>query len=87
MSDLGDSYKELKQQQNSIRQMRDNKFKTELLPLLGSKYDVYEGNNSSFIIDSDKGVIEYFPKSKRLLIRAENKWVTNGDEWLKSNLL
>lgn len=87
MGDLGDSYREFWQQKNSIRQLRSDKFEDEILPMLKAKYDVFEGKNSNYIIDSPKGVIDYFPKSKRLLIREDNKWISNGLEWIKSNLL
>jgi hypothetical protein len=82
MSELGDIYK---QNRNSIRSERQSNFETNILPLI--KCDVYIGKNGQFIFDSNLGVIDYFPKSKRLLIRAKNKWIHNGDNWIKENLL
>jgi hypothetical protein len=31
---------------------------------------------------ADFGVIDYFIKSNKLLIRKENKWITDGLQWL-----
>jgi hypothetical protein len=82
MSELGDLYKEIK---DDIRNKRQSNFETNILPLI--KCDVYIGKNGQFVFDSEFGVIDYFPKSKRLLIRVQNKWIHNGDNWIKENLL
>jgi len=86
MGDIGEFYHDLRDEKKEIRLNLVETFETHILPQLEAKYDVFKGKNSNYIIDSELGVIEYFPKSQRLLIRAENKWLSNGLNWLKINL-
>ena len=49
-------------------------------------------NNHKFTIDTDAqeekfGVIDYFPKANKVLIRKDNKWIKPGLKWIITNLL
>lgn len=34
-----------------------------------------------------KGFVDYFPKANKVLIRQKNKWIDNGLNWIKTNLV
>jgi hypothetical protein len=87
MGELSDDFKEYRERKSIFRQNRADKFDTDILPKLQLKYDVYEGKNSNYIIDSNIGVVDYFSKSDKLLIRSENKWINNGKKYIIDNIL
>ncbi len=76
----------------SLREHRIEKFMESVLPLLEKAgFDVVESNHK-YTIDTDTqeikyGVIDYFPKANKLLIRKENKWIKPGLNWMLKNLL
>lgn len=40
-----------------------------------------------YIINTDKfGIIDYFPKANKILIRRQNKWITRGLNWIRNNI-
>jgi hypothetical protein len=40
-----------------------------------------------YIINTDKfGIIDYFPKANKILIRKQNKWITKGLNWIINNI-
>lgn len=86
MSDYGELCHELRDKSNNIRDARKDKFETELLPLIEKQCDVTIGKNGNYIIDSNLGVIDYFPKSRRLLIRETNTWQSNGYKWIEEHI-
>ena len=47
-------------------------------------------NGSKVVIDTQSneiGIIDYFPKSNKILLRKENNWITQGLKWINNNLL
>jgi len=77
----------------SLREHRSEKFVDKHLSNLEEKgYDIIYDNNGKYTIDTDSqevkhGVIDYFPKANKLLIRKKNKWVKPGLPWIIKNLL
>lgn len=73
----------------SLKEARLEKFK-ELLPRLEIEYFVVE-DNFKYTIDTSVqgrfGIIDYFPKSNKLLIRKDNKWINDGLSWIKTHLI
>lgn len=75
----------------SLREHRLEKFQDYILALEQNGYDIVE-NNHKYTIDTDSqsirfGIIDYFPKANKLLIRKDNKWIKPGLVWIKNNLL
>jgi DNA-binding winged helix-turn-helix (wHTH) protein len=75
----------------SLREHRLEKFQDYIIPLQQRGYDVVESNHK-YTIDTDTqdvqfGIIDYFPKANKLLIRKDNKWVKPGLTWIHNNLL
>jgi hypothetical protein len=47
-------------------------------------------NGQKIVIDTQTnkyGVIDYFPKANKILIRKDNKWVLQGLRWINDKLL
>ena len=56
----------------ALREKRSEKFQ-DWLPLLEMKYEIENRNNGSYSINTqDYGIIDYFPKANKVLIRKEN---------------
>jgi hypothetical protein len=87
MGDIGEHYHQEKQKFQTIKIQRETVFIDYWLPLFKKYCEVYLGSNNQYVFDSVIGVLDFYPKSNRLLIRAENKWLNNGLEYLKQKLL
>ncbi len=75
----------------SLREHRLEKFQDFIIPLQQKGYDVVESNHK-YTIDTDTqsirfGIIDYFPKANKLLIRKDNQWIKPGLTWIRKNLL
>jgi len=72
------------------RTKRQEEFVEKLLPEIEAKYEVkFDEQSCRYTISSDKhqiDIIDYYPKSDKLLIRASNKWHKHGYAWLIKNL-
>jgi len=71
-----------------LREERAEDFDELFLPKLESSYDVTFRSNGSYAINSPThGVLDFFPKANKLLIRKDNKWIKPGLKWIINNLL
>lgn len=71
----------------AIREGRSEKFEEHYLPALKIKYPVESRINGSYTITTqDFGILDYFPKANKLLIREKNKWIKPGLKWIYNNL-
>ena len=75
----------------SLREHRLEKFQDFIIPLQQKGYDVVESNHK-YTIDTDTqsirfGIVDYFPKANKLLIRKDNQWIKPGLTWIRKNLL
>jgi len=74
----------------ALREKRLERFESHILDLEKKGYEIVE-NNHKYTIDTDTqeikyGIIDYFPKANKLLIRKENKWIKPGLNWILKNL-
>lgn len=75
----------------SIREARLERFEdgyTEKLEF--NNCIVIPFNGSKVVIDTQTekyGIIDYYPKANKVLIRKENKWITQGLRWINDTLL
>ena len=47
-------------------------------------------NGSKIVIDTQTekfGIVDYYPKANKILIRKDNKWITHGLRWINESLL
>lgn len=71
-----------------LREERAENFDESYLGPLEAKYDVVLRSNGSYAITTTVyGVIDFFPKANKLLIRKDNKWIKPGLNWIINNLL
>jgi len=72
----------------SLREQRFEKFDEVFLTRLKEKYTVENDGSSKFTIyTKDFGILDYFPKANKILIRKENRWKKPGLKWIVNNLL
>lgn len=64
----------------SLRETKSEKFIEGWLEPLNLRYPITISNNSTkYTIETqDFGIIAYFPKANKLLIRKDNKWLKPG---------
>lgn len=71
----------------ALRESRSEKFEDEWLPKIEKLYQVEKRNNGSYSIHTGLfGIIDYYPKANKLLIRTQNEWEKPGLKWLITNL-
>jgi hypothetical protein len=78
----------------SLREGRLERFEdTHLTQLLRAGYDVaHIEEQGKYTIDTDiqetkYGLVDYYPKANKILIRKQNKWIKPGLKWIIKNLL
>ena len=74
----------------ALRQERLERFSSWLPELTKSKNVIsvnFSDVNKCTVNTEDFGIIDYFPKANKVLIRKENKWITGGLRWLRSNII
>lgn len=74
----------------AIREARLETFEDYIPKLEAVDCIVVPYNGQKVTIDTQRtkyGIIDFFPKANKVLIRKENKWKENGLKWLKDNLL
>jgi len=84
--------KEIGQAFEAIRRENREKnlsiFEDKWLHKVRMVYLVEKRDNGSYSIPNKQfGVVDYFPKKDRLLIRKDKKWVSQGLDWILKNLL
>jgi hypothetical protein len=62
------------------REKRNDRFLDHWLPIIQSKYTVkIDPLMDKYSIEpTSKGIVDYYPKSNRLLIRTSNTWKSGG---------
>ena len=73
----------------ALREARLEKFDDYIMLLQQKECIIVPFNGSKVIIDTQTkhGIIDYFPKANKLLIRKSNKWVQPGLKWIVTNLI
>lgn len=72
----------------TVRNDRNNKFKSEYLDRISLQYDVeyLESMERYTIYNTPFGDLDFYPKSNKLLIRKDNEWKKPGLNWIMKNL-
>jgi hypothetical protein len=70
-----------------LRQERKEKFEETWLEKLQEQTEVIKRDNGSYTFDSKYGVIDFFPKANKLLIRKQNKWKKPALKFIVRNIL
>ena len=72
-----------------LREERSERFENYKDKLLQAGYNLTEFEvQGKFTIEPTKfGIVDYYPKSNKVLIRKENKWITGGLRWIIGSLL
>lgn len=59
----------------------------KLLSDYGYKIEEHEKQGKFSINTITKGIIDYYPKANKILIRNKNKWISDGLNWIKTTLI
>ena len=70
----------------ALRESRSEKFIDGWLEPLSIRYNIISQDHKYTITTEDYGILDYFPKANKLLIRKENKWIKPGLKWIINNL-
>ena len=70
----------------ALRESRSERFVEDWLPLLYKRYNIVENNHKYTITTQDYGIVDYFPKVNKILIRKDNNWIKPGLKWIIANL-
>ena len=84
-------FKSLSLHTKSIREARLERFEDGYKELLEAKLCiVIPFNGNKIVIDTQTdefGILDYFPKANKILIRKSNQWKNQGLRWLQTNIL
>ena len=72
-----------------LREERAERFENYKDKLLQAGYNLteFEAQGKFTIEPTIFGIVDYYPKSNKVLIRKENKWITSGLRWIIGSLL
>lgn len=72
----------------ALREKRSEKFAEDWLEPLQMIYPVELRKNGSYSITTQKyGILDYWPKANKLLMRSKNKWIKPGLRWMIKNII
>jgi len=85
-------FKALNLRTKGLREARVERFLeqdySEQLIAKGCTILPFNGNKIVIDTQTDKfGVLDYFPKANKVLIRKSNQWKNQGLKWIKENIL
>jgi hypothetical protein len=72
-----------------LREERSERFENYKDKLLQAGYNLieFEAQGKFTIEPTEFGIIDYYPKSNKILIRKESKWINGGLRWIIKSLL
>jgi len=82
----GNDTKSFALQCKALRESRSERFVEDWLLLLSKRYNILENNHKYTITTQDYGIVDYFPKANKILIRKDNNWIKPGLKWIIANL-
>ncbi len=62
----------------ALRAKRKEKFEDDWLAKLEAQTEVIKRDNGSYTFNSKYGLIDFYPKANKLLIRRQCKWIKPG---------
>lgn len=82
-----EDFKMLENMNRELRRKRFENFEDNWLEKLKQKTKLTKRANGSYTFDSHLGVIDYYPKANKLLIRNTNKWKKPGLKFIVKNII
>ena len=75
----------LKEHTKALRTKRKENFESRWLGKLKKQTKVTKRSNGSYTFNSKYGIIDFYPKANKLLIRKQSKWVQPALKFIISN--
>lgn len=85
-------FKALQLNTKAIREKRFERWNNYKQQLIDKLYVITESEDGTKITIDDKnrlnkyGIIDFYPKANKLLIRKSNKWINQGLKWIITKL-
>lgn len=70
-----------------LRAERKEKFEETWLEKLQEQTEVTKRDNGSYTFNSKYGMVDFFPKANKLLIRKQNKWMKPALNFIINNII
>ena len=73
-----------------LKQKRLKEFTELWLPMLQDCDNVLKIETIDYgyhLLTLNNGLVVYYPTSDKLLFSVKNKWIDNGNNWMRTNLL
>ena len=71
-----------------LREERKERFDKKYLNKLKEIVDVEERDNGSYTFESSTyGIVDFFPKANKLLIRTPGRWIKPAVKWIIKNII
>ena len=75
-----------------IREVKNERFEDTWLPRLEDRITkqniAYNADMFRYTITTNShGIIDFYPKANKVLIRKDNKWIKPGLKWLINNMI
>ena len=71
----------------ALKAERKEKVEETWIEKLQEQTEVTKRDNGSYTFDSKYGIIDFFPKANKLLIRKQNKWKKPALKFIVRNIL
>lgn len=73
----------------AIREARLERFEEKYLPiLLKQGIDItHDEKNHCYIFECSEGLVNFYPKANKLLIRKKNQWIKPGLQWIVKHVV
>lgn len=72
---------------NSRKKYNLNHWINVWMPKFSQMYDISEHVSGGYTLETQEyGIVDYYPKSNKVLIRKDNEWISNGLDWMIKEL-
>jgi len=71
----------------ALREGRSERFEDKWLEKLEKKVTMISKTETKYTFSCEQGIIDFFPKANKLLIRKRNKWVKPGLKYIITKIL
>lgn len=85
-SEVDNDFTSFKLKCQALRASRSERFIEDWLPLFQARYSIKEVDYKYVITTEKFGLLDYYPKANKILVRKDNKWEKPGLKWMINNL-
>lgn len=89
LTNTDNDFKALALHKQIIREKNSDRAQKYIDALAKAGYPVtfFEDKGKVMIEETQFGIVDYYPKANKILIRKQSKWISAGAHWIIKNLL